>query len=166
MAELLRALAASKPGAVALLIGPGTVPFGPAVLDGLDMYSRLIVNLEEGAGARAVDAALVDDIRAAVHWQSPAAFLRDVVRHRFELMVIDGALLDCELAEAAMRVTPTGGILVIFGETPALPAGWPEAFFTTPLGNRCIMAVRLADNHRPRARRARRGRSHGRDMLR
>ena len=124
---LLRVIAASKPGAVAILIGESTARYGTAVLEGLDMSSRLIINVSGDADLDVLKNDFSADIRVAVHAQSSVQFLIDVSRHRFDLTVVDARLLDAALSERILDVMPIGGVVVFVNTaTAARPVGWPR----------------------------------------
>ncbi len=161
IAETLRVIAASKPGAVALSVGPAAIDYGEVILQGLDMYSRLIVNVNSHPDMDALEQRFRTDIRAAVHAQDSVAFLGDVSHHRFELIVIDSMVLHDELLTAVFDMSPVGGFIVLLGHSGELN-GWQERLsdhcFHSVVNENCLIATRIASNHRPSRKGGRRNR--------
>lgn len=161
IAETLRVIAASKPGAVALSIGPATIDYGEVILQGLDMYSRLIINVNSHPDMEGLDKRFRTDIRAAVHAQDSLEFLTDVSHHRFQLVVIDNAVLHDKLLEVVLKMSPVGGFIALVGESDIVD-GLRERLLTTCLQStvheHCLVATRIAENHRPKRKGGRRTR--------
>jgi hypothetical protein len=72
LGEVVRVLAASRPGGVFLCLGHGAGETAAWILDGMDLASRLVVVVEDGDEAE--------------HVQDSLAFLDDVRDHRFDLI--------------------------------------------------------------------------------
>jgi hypothetical protein len=86
LGEVVRVLAASRPGGVFLCLGHGAGETAAWILDGMDLASRLVVVVEDGDEADELGALLGDDLRVTVHVQDSLAFLDDVRDHRFDLI--------------------------------------------------------------------------------
>jgi len=152
IAETLRVIAASKPGAVALNIGPATIDYGEAILQGLDMYSRLIVNVDSHPDMDGLEQKFRTDIRAAVHAQDSFEFLNDVRHHRFELVVIDYTVLHDDLFEVILKMSPVGGFIVLLGRADIANSIRDQLSlncFHSSVHEGCLVATRIASNHRP-----------------
>ncbi len=161
IAETLRIIAASKPGAVGLTIGPAAVGYGEIILQGLDMYSRLIINVSSHPDIQALEQQFHTDIRVAVHAQDSVTFLNDVSRHRFELVVIDCAVLDETLLNTVIEMSPVGGFIVLLDvsdTTGELRRQLSEYCFHSLVNEHCLIATRIASNHRPSRKGGRRTR--------
>ncbi|MDH3693788.1 MAG: hypothetical protein OER96_04365 [Gammaproteobacteria bacterium] len=152
IAETLRVIAASKSGAVALCIGPATIDYGEIILQGLDMYSRLIINVGSHPDMDGLEQKFRTDIRAAVHTQDSLDFLNDVSHHRFELVVIDCAVLHDDLFEVILKMSPVGGFIVLLGCTDianSVRGQLSSNCFHNIIHEDCLVATRIASNHRP-----------------
>ena len=128
LGELLRVLAASRPGGVFLCLGRGAGEAGAWIVDGMDLASRLVIVVDDTQQADRLRGVIGDDLRVTVHVQDMAAFLTDVRDHRFDLITDlnrnpSGALARLSLVRLAL-----GGFFMSRGEIPAL-----EALVSAPL---------------------------------
>lgn len=128
--ELLRVLAASRPGGVFLCLGHDAGEAGAWIVDGMDLASRLVIVVENSVRADKLREVIDDDLRVTVHVQDMPAFLADVHDHRFDLIAElnpnpAGALANLSLARLAL-----GGFFMSLREIPALEslASAPLAF--------------------------------------
>lgn len=142
--ELVRVLAASRPGGVFLCLGAGET--GAWIVDGMDLSSRLVVVSDDAVEADRLRAALGDDLRVTVHVQNAAAFLDDVREHRFDLIIDLGGTRVPRLAGLALGCLAVGGLLM----TPIATAGLVQALAAPALdGDRarldpaCFAVARL-----------------------
>lgn len=110
MDEVVRLLAASKPGGAFLCLGAAGAALAPRIVEGMDMSARLVVVVDDQETAAALAPDLHADLRVAVHAQDCAAFLRDVSEHRFDLVAAPAAQ-DPVAALALERLAP-GGLYV------------------------------------------------------
>lgn len=105
--ELIRVLAASRPGGVFLCLGGGAGEMGAWVLGGMDLASRLVVVVQDGNEADKLRPVFDDDLRVTVHVQDAAAFLGDVRDHRFDLITDLSPGQAAELSRLALgRLAP------------------------------------------------------------
>ncbi len=118
LGSLLRVLAASKPGGVCLHLGAGAIVYALWTLDGMDITSRLIVNLAPGSSPDL--GPLGADLRVAVHPQAPLEFLADIDRHRFDVIVVAVANAGTELVARALERLRDGGFAVLL-DSDTLP---------------------------------------------
>ena len=106
LGELVRVLAASRPGGVMLCLGAGAGELATWILDGLDLSARLVVVVSDENEAGLLKALFGDDMRVTVHVQDALEFLGDVRDHRFDLITDlspgqPGALAHLALARLA-----------------------------------------------------------------
>ena len=134
-AALVRVLAATHASGVILLSGDGLYPLAPFLLEGVDMGGRLIVNVENPALAAALQPPLSPDIRCTVHCQQRAAFLADIHRHHFNLVLLQ--YRDAALAASAAARLARYGVIGFYDAPPpdTLAAALaPDAWRMSPLG--------------------------------
>lgn len=91
LATLMRGLVASTRGGVYLLSGERLTAYAGWLLDGMDIESRLIVNLPSRYSPAVVQPCFDVDLRITGHVQPIDTFVADVTRHRFALVAIDCA---------------------------------------------------------------------------
>lgn len=158
---LVRVLAASKTGGVALQLGRGTVEYASWTLDGMDILSRVIVNIPSQAPPP--HGLLADDLRVAVHVQTPAQFLADIHQHRFDLLVVDVAEVGARTARVALAMLRVGAFAVLLNVDEAAvktlrAALAGDAVVELGAAAPCLLITRRA----PEAKPVRRGGSRGR----
>lgn len=121
LGELCRVLAASRPGGVFLAMGEGAAAIATWIQDGMDLASRLVVLVEDGA-ARSLGAPFDDDLRITVHAQASGAFLEDVRAHRFDLIADLHPGASADVSPRALAVLAAGGFCVSRHDATALDA--------------------------------------------
>lgn len=118
-AEVLRVLAASKPGGVALQAGSGSPALSAWLLDGMDITSRLVTVVNDGRLLPVVRQHVGNDIRVAIHSQDLLEFLSDIRAHRLQLIVFDEAPESIDLVQASLAMLDPGGLFIVLGAAPA-----------------------------------------------
>ena len=167
--SLVRTLAASKLGGVAMQLGTGNPEVGTWLLDGMDITCRLIVLVDDTADPTRVKMDLGDDIRVAVHQQEASAFMDDIKAHRFQLLVFDSPPASKEILSLALGLLEFGAILMILDaqchdgveleDVLRYLAGDERVHSVNVLGaGRMIVSVRRPDVAKPVRRGARRAR--------
>ncbi len=101
-----------------LHLGAGAIVYALWTLDGMDITSRLIVNLAPGSSPDL--GPLGADLRVAVHPQAPLEFLADIDRHRFDVIVVAVANAGTELVARALERLRDGGFAVLL-DSDTLP---------------------------------------------
>jgi hypothetical protein len=128
LGELLRVLAASRPGGVFLCLGRGAGEAGAWIVDGMDLASRLVIVVDDTEQADRLRGIIGEDLRVTVHVQDMAAFLTDVRDHRFDLITDLDRKPSGGLARLSLSRLALGGFFMSRGEIPAL-----EALVSAPL---------------------------------
>ncbi len=158
--QALRCLAASRIRGVIVHIGSGSVALAAWLIDGMDITSRFVMVVDDEADVAPANAHLGDDIRIAVHAQPALEFLRDVSRNRVDVVVLDDAVLDEPLLDAAMALLSPGGMLCLLSSDGAAPAWLDSAQTLLARRHDCqhcrlhtpaplLLAVRLPPDARP-----------------
>lgn len=112
---LLRTLAVSQPGGVFLQLGRGCCELTAWIVDGMDITSRLVAVVIDPSLREISERHLGDDIRIAFHNQDALAFLTDIRKHRFHLIVFDEVPCNGDMVSAAAELVASGGFLIVTG---------------------------------------------------
>lgn len=122
--SLLRALAASKPGARFLELGTGTGLGTAWLLAGMDASSHLDSVDTDATVQEIARRHLGHDDRVTFHLADGAAFIEQSLPHQFDLIYADAWPGKFSHLEAALSLLRTGGIYLIDDLLPQ--ANWPE----------------------------------------
>lgn len=122
LGEMLRVLAASRPGGVFLCLGLDAGEAGAWIIDGMDLSSRLVIVLEDAEHAARLREVIADDLRVTVHVQGMAEFLADVREHRFDLIADLGAAPCPARTRLSLGRLGLGGLYVCRWEIATLQA--------------------------------------------
>lgn len=122
--SFLRTLAASKPCGAFLELGTGTGLSTAWLLDGMDGLSTLTsVDNDEGALAVAKEH-LGADSRLTLVCEDGDAFLRRIVRQRFDFIFADTWSGKYQMLDDTLELLSPGGLYVIDDMLPQ--SNWPE----------------------------------------
>jgi len=114
--RVLRVLAATRTNGVVLQVGVHALEYAPWIIDGMDITTRLILNVDGPAPSEQLQPLFRTDLRVTLHHQDTRQFLGDVARHRFDLIVLDPSAASDEILSACLQVLDSGGLLVIIGD--------------------------------------------------
>jgi hypothetical protein len=120
LGEMVRVLAASRPGGVFLCLADGAGETSAWILDGMDLASRLVAVVEDADEADMLRGVFGDDLRVTVHVQDAVAFLADVRDHRFDLITDLGAAPCAALARLGLGRLALGGFFMTRHSTSAI----------------------------------------------
>ncbi len=110
--EMLQAFAAMVRNGLILLIGDVASQYQKEVVAGMDLSTRLVINLLQNSTDAGVGESMSSDLRVVVHRQSPEDFLMDVSRHPMDMVVTD-ARFSVQLAEQIKSILVAGGYWII-----------------------------------------------------
>tara|TARA_Y100000588_G_C13927271_1_gene784136 strand:- start:50 stop:667 length:618 start_codon:yes stop_codon:yes gene_type:complete len=117
---LVRVLAASKVGAIAMQLGIGNSEVAAWLLDGMDITSRLIMLIGPEVMPAQVGIDQNEDIRVAIHCQTAMEFMEDIKAHRFHLIVYDTLPSSNEELATAIGLLDEGGIVILLNSGPEI----------------------------------------------
>lgn len=120
LGEVVRVLAASRPGGVFLCLGRGAGEMAAWILDGMDLSGRLVVVVQDSDEAEVLRPILGDDLRITVHAQEAAAFLGDVRDHRFDLITDLSSGQPADLTRLALSRLALGALYMSLHGAPEL----------------------------------------------
>ncbi len=113
--KLVSVITSMKPLGLILSIGAEALPVQSAVVDSMDMLSRLVVSLPPDLPRQECEKALENDLRVAIHRQDSVAFLQDVAHHKANLAIVGSSDLSETLLQLIVEMLDEAGCLLIVG---------------------------------------------------
>lgn len=167
-AAALRLFARIKNGGIILLTGPNALVYAPWVMQGMSMTSRLIVHVDGDFEYAPLANMFNTDIRVAAHVQHTEAFLDDLSKYRFEMIVSDAAVAETELINSLTTRLTEEGVLMVVAQTQTasdkrslcLQDTLQEKYFIAPFGSdlQSFMLSRFGEQQRASRKGGRRAR--------
>ncbi len=137
--EVIEAFAAMVRNGLIMLIGDSAWHYQKEALSGMDLTTRLVINLHPDSSHEDAEAPVSSDLRVAVHHQDPQEFLSDVRHHLMNMVVTDSAAAE-PLAEQIQSMLVEGGCWVILDSCGA-PESIADAFHSLRVGT-CLLLVK------------------------
>ncbi|MDC0948596.1 hypothetical protein OAS86_04545 [Gammaproteobacteria bacterium] len=129
--SLLAALAAMRPNAINLVIGSPLMLFVPWLMRGIDITTRLVLNVDDAEHARQIKAICAGDLRYTVHAQSASDFLGDINHHQLDLAMVAS---DPALVPTLLGMLKDNGVLLMASAAAAGAEIDPHRYQSAALG--------------------------------